>query len=81
MFVFASNSGHVRIDDFLLFLALLFSLNYFWFNLFLFLQKSGGLKLPQPLPLRGPCDIYECVRFSLHGSSNKKLAINWPALS
>ena len=33
-----------------------FLLNYFLFNLFLFLQKSGGggLKPPQPLPLRGP---------------------------
>ena len=35
----------------------IFMLNYFLFNLFLFLQKSGGgegLKPPQPLPLRGP---------------------------
>ena len=35
-------------------------LNYFLFNLFLFLQKSGGAKAPppQPLPLRGPCSIF-----------------------
>ena len=35
----------------------IFLLNYFLFNLFLFLQKSGGgggLKPLQPLPLRGP---------------------------
>ena len=40
-----------------LFLALSFLLNYFLFNLFLFLQNSGGgggQKLPQPLPLRSP---------------------------
>ena len=34
--------------DFLLFLAPLFSLNYFLFNLFLFLQKSGGLRPALP---------------------------------
>ena len=33
----------------------MFLLNYFLFNLFLFLQKSGGgAKAPQPLSLRGP---------------------------
>ena len=43
------------------FLAPLFLLNYFLLNLFLFLQKSrgGGLKPPQPLPLRGPCGCNE----------------------
>ena len=42
--------------DFLLFFTPLLLLNYFLFNLFLFLQKSGGAKAPpQPLPLRGPC--------------------------
>ena len=51
-FVFASNSGHVRINDVLLFFTPLLLLNYFLFNFFLFLQKSGGLF--QPLPLRGP---------------------------
>ena len=36
----------------------IFLLNYFLFNLFLFLRKSGGAKAPpQPLPLRGPCWI------------------------
>ena len=54
-FVFASNSGHFRINDFLLFFPPLLLLNYFLLNLFLFLQKSGGAKAPQPLPLRGPC--------------------------
>ena len=45
--------------DFLLFFTPLLLLNYFLFNLFLFLQKSGGgggAKAPQPLPLRGPCE-------------------------
>ena len=44
---------------FLLFFTPLPLLNYFLFNLFLFLQKSGGSKArpPQPLPLRGPCNI------------------------
>ena len=42
MFVFASNSGDFQIDDYFLFLAPLYLLNYFLFNLFLFLQKSGG---------------------------------------
>ena len=39
-----------------LFLALSFLLNYFLFNLFLFLQNSGGggQKPPQPFPLRSP---------------------------
>ena len=45
-FVFASNSGHFRINDFLLFFTSLLLLNYFLFNLFLFLQKSGGAKAP-----------------------------------
>ena len=52
-FVFASNSGHFRINDFLLFFTPLLLLNYFLFNLFLFLQKSGGgggLKPPPPAP-------------------------------
>ena len=40
-FVFASNSGHFRINDVLLFFTPLLLLNYFLFNLFLFLQKSG----------------------------------------
>ena len=53
----ASNSGHFQINDFLLFFTPLLLLNYLLFNLFLFLQKSGGGGLkspPQPLPLRGP---------------------------
>ena len=41
-FVFASNSGLFRINDLLLFFTPLLLLNYFLFNLFLFLQKSGG---------------------------------------
>ena len=53
-FVFASNSGHFRINDFLLFFTPLLLLNYFVFNFFLFLQKRGALKPPQPLPLCGP---------------------------
>ena len=48
--VFASNSGHFRINDFLLFFTLLLLLNYFLFNLFLFLQKSGGAKAPSAPP-------------------------------
>ena len=49
-------TGHFRFkSDFLLFLASLFFLNYFPFNLILFLQKKvGGLK-PQPLPLCLAC--------------------------
>ena len=47
-----SNSCHFRINNFLLFLALLFLLKYYFlFNLFLFLRKSGGgggLKSPSP---------------------------------
>ena len=39
--VFASNSGHFRINDILLFFTPLLLLNYFLFNLFSFLQKSG----------------------------------------
>ena len=49
-FVFASNSGHFRINDFLLFFTPLLLLNYFLFNLFLFLQKSGGAKAPPAPP-------------------------------
>ena len=49
-FVFASNSGHFRINDFLLFSTPLLLLNYFLFNLFLFLQKSGGAKAPPAPP-------------------------------
>ena len=41
-FGFASNSGHFRINDFLLFFTPLLLLNYFLFNLLLFLQNSGG---------------------------------------
>ena len=50
-------SGHFRIHNFLLFFTLLLLLNYFLYNLFLFLQKSGGggAKAPQPLPLHSPC--------------------------
>ena len=43
-FVFASNSGH------LLFLTPLLLLNYILFNLFLFLQKKGGAKVPLAPP-------------------------------
>ena len=50
-FVFASNSGHFGINEFLLFFTLLLLLNYFLFNSFLFLQKSPP---HPPLPLRGP---------------------------
>ena len=53
-FVFASNSGHFRINDFLLFFTPLLLLNYFLFNLFfllfLFLQKSGGAEAPPAPP-------------------------------
>ena len=49
-FVFASNSGHFRINDFLLFFTPLLLLNYFLINLFLFLQKSGGAKAPPAPP-------------------------------
>ena len=49
-FVFASNSGHFRINDFLLFFTSLLLLHYFLFNLFLFLQKSGGAKAPPAPP-------------------------------
>ena len=40
---------------FLLFFTPLLLLNYFLFNLFFSCKKVGGLKPPQPLPLRGPC--------------------------
>ena len=54
MFVFAINSGHFRINNFLVFFTPLLLLNYFLFNLFLFLQKSagggGGAKAPTPSP-------------------------------
>ena len=49
-FVFASNSGHFQINDFLLFFTVLLLLNYFLFNLFLFLQKSGGGAKAPPAP-------------------------------
>ena len=50
VFVFASDSGHFRITDFLLFFTPLLLLNYF-FNLLLFLQKSGVAKAaPPPAP-------------------------------
>ena len=55
--VFASNSGHFRINEFLLFFTPLLLLNYFLFNLFLFLQKKwgGGAKAPpSPSLFRGP---------------------------
>ena len=57
----ASNSGHFQINDFLLFFTPLLLLNYFLFNLLLFLQKrgGGGAKVPHPLPLRGPCVYLE----------------------
>ena len=52
-FVFASNSGHFRINNFLLFFTPLLLLNYFLFNSFLFLQKSGRAKeLPAPTSAR-----------------------------
>ena len=40
VFIFASNSGHFRIYDILLFLAPLFFKMIFLFNLCLFLQKK-----------------------------------------
>ena len=40
VFLFASNSGHFRINAFLLFFTPLLLLNYVLFNLFLFLQKK-----------------------------------------
>ena len=49
-FVFASNSGHFRINDFLLFFTPLLLLNYFVFNFFLSLQKSGGAEAPPTPP-------------------------------
>ena len=52
-FVFGSNSGHFRVNDFLLFFTPLLLLNYFLFNLFLFLQKRGegrGAKAPSAPP-------------------------------
>ena len=57
-FVFASNSGHFRINDFLLFFTPLLLLNYFLLNLFLFLQKSGGAKAP-PAPPSARSLFYE----------------------
>ena len=47
-FVFASNSGHFRITvtSFCYFFTPLLLLNYFLFNLFVFLQKSGGPPSP-----------------------------------
>ena len=47
-FVSANNSNHFRMDDLFVFLAPLFLLNYFLFNLFLFLRKSGGSLAPPP---------------------------------
>ena len=68
-FVFASNSGHFRINDFLLFFTPLLLLNYFLFNLFLFLQKNGGAKAPQPLPLRGPWLVTIVIKSQETGTS------------
>ena len=42
--------GHFRINDFLLFFTQLLLLNYFLFNLFLFLQKSRGGVAKPPIP-------------------------------
>ena len=54
-------------NEFLLFFTPLLLLNYFLFNGFLFLQKSGG-KPPQPLPLEGswvPCQWNQlCIKFT-----------------
>ena len=72
-FVFASNSGHFRINDFLLFFTSLLLLNYFLFNLFLFLQKSGGAKAPPAPPSarsmletpdRERCNQGTCIKVS-----------------
>ena len=61
--VFASNSGHFRINDFLLFFTPLLLLSYFLFNLFLFLQKSEGAKAP-PAP---PCA--QSLMYQIGGNS------------
>ena len=45
-FVFASNSGHVRINDFLLFFTPLLLLNYFLFNFFYSCKKVGAFPAP-----------------------------------
>ena len=49
-FVFASISGHFRINDFLLIFTPLLLLNYFLFNIFFILAKKWGSKAP-PAPL------------------------------
>ena len=69
-FVFASNSGHFRINDFLLFFTPLLLLSYFLFNLFLFLQKSGGAKAPPAPPsarslrFNSLCSSWSCDQLS-----------------
>ena len=57
-FVFASNSGDFRINDFLLFFTPLLLLNYVSLIYFYSCKKvgvGGKAKAPQPLPLHGPC--------------------------
>ena len=54
--------------DFLLFLAPLFLLNNFLFNLFLFLQKSGGLRPPL---LPSPCALTAGVKSLKVGNQQK----------
>ena len=46
--------------DFLLFFTPLLLLNYFLFNLFLFLQKSGGAKAPPAPPSARSLTLYAC---------------------
>ena len=60
-FVFASNSGHFRINDFLLFFTPLLLLNYFLLNLFLFLQKSGGALAPPAPPSARSLLVHEIL--------------------
>ena len=62
---------YIRVYNFFFFLHFLASLLFLLFFCFIlfFLHKSGGAKAPQPLPLRGPCDV---LIFTRPGNARRK---------
>ena len=78
MFVFASNSGHFRINDTLLFLAPLLLLNYFCF-IFFFAKKWGWGSLSHPSPSLCAVPVYRVMKIAVffHTSSESIVHLFW----